>query len=65
MKKKYKKEQIKIRINVLTILIIILLLFLLGYLFYIQIIDQEKYEILLDKSMVTTYLGSTAPRGRI
>lgn len=64
MKKKYN-DKITIRIHVLTILIITVMLFLLGYLFYIQIINQEKYKTLLDESMITTYYGSTAPRGRI
>ena len=63
MKKKIKNKIT--RYNVLTIIIIIQLLTLLGYLFYIQIISQEKYEKLLDESMIKTYYGNTAPRGRI
>jgi cell division protein FtsI/penicillin-binding protein 2 len=67
MKKKQNKleETIEKRYNILTMIIILLLLFLFGYLFYIQIVQKEKYTILLEENMINTYEGSTAPRGRI
>lgn len=65
--KKYKdiKEIIEKRYNILTIIVIALLLFLFGYLFFIQIVRQEYYIQKVEMSKITTYEGSTAPRGRI
>lgn len=65
--KKYKdiKEIIEKRYNILTIIVIALLLFLFGYLFFIQIVKQEFYTQKVMESKITTYEGSTAPRGRI
>lgn len=65
--KKYKdiKEIIEKRYNILTIIVTLLLLFLFGYLFYIQIIKQEIYTLKVSETKITTYEGSTAPRGRI
>lgn len=65
--KKYKdiKEIIEKRYNILTLIVITLLLFLFVDLFYIQIIEQEKYQQKVEETKITTYEGSTAPRGRI
>ena len=76
MKKKQKKysssriaKDIKIiiekRYNLLSVVIILLLIFLFVDLFYIQIVKQEYYEAKVLESKITTYEGSTAPRGRI
>ena len=59
------KAIIEKRYNLLSLIIILLLLFLFIDLFYIQIVKQEYYEAKVLESKITTYEGSTAPRGRI
>lgn len=59
------KAIIEKRYNLLSLVIILLLLFLFVDLFYIQIVKQEYYEAKVLESKITTYEGSTAPRGRI
>lgn len=65
--KKYKdiKETIEKRYNILTFIVIFLLLFLFGDLFYIQMIQNEKYILKVENTKISTYEGNTAPRGRI
>ncbi len=65
--KKYKdiKEIIEKRYNILTVVVILILLFLFVDLFYIQILKQDEYILKVSESKITTYEGSTAPRGRI
>lgn len=65
--KKYKdiKEIIEKRYNILIGLITIVIVILFINLFYIQIINQEKYASNLEKLKQNIVEGSTAPRGRI
>ena len=65
--KKYKdiKEIIEKRYNILIGLITIVIVILFINLFYIQIINQEKYISNLEKLNQNIVEGSTAPRGRI
>lgn len=62
---KEKEQIIEKRYNLLIIIIIIAFLVLFISLFYIQVIDIDKYKEKLDTLSNNVVLGSTAPRGRI
>ncbi|MDD3453697.1 MAG: penicillin-binding protein 2 [Bacilli bacterium] len=71
MKKTLNKKNIDIkkiiekRYNILIIIIMISMLILLINLFYIQVIQKDKYVQKLNQLQVKVVEGPTAPRGRI
>lgn len=64
-KKKNIEQTIEKRYVVISILIIILLLFLMGYLFFIQVVQHDIYKEKVDRLNLTYVYGESAPRGRI
>ncbi len=59
------KLEIEKRYNILTVLVIILLLVLVIGLFFVQVVNHEKYEKSLKKLTKKIVYGPSAPRGRI
>ena len=59
------KNEIEKRYNILTFIIILLLLILLVNLFFIQIINKDKYSANLKNLTKKVVYGQSAPRGRI
>lgn len=62
---KQKEKIIEKRYNILIIIIIVVFLILFISLFYIQVIDVDKYKEKLETLTNNVIEGSTAPRGRI
>ena len=59
------KNEIEKRYNILTFIIILFLLTLVIGLFFVQIVNHEKYEKNLKKLTKKIVYGPSAPRGRI
>ena len=59
------KVEIEKRYNILTFIIILFLLILVIGLFFVQVVNHEKYEKSLKKLTKKIVYGPSAPRGRI
>lgn len=59
------KVEIEKRYNILTVIIILFLLILVVGLFFVQVVNHEKYENSLKKLTKKIVYGPSAPRGRI
>lgn len=66
MRKKYDLNKIyKNRVNFVFYLMCFLFILLIGRLFFVMIIDNQKYANLLEKLSYDKILGESTPRGRI
>ena len=60
-----KQNQIEKRYKLLIILIIISIATLIGYLFYVQIIQNKYFKEKVEEATIKIVEGDSAPRGRI
>lgn len=63
--KSEKQNQIEKRYKILIVLIIILLTTLIGYLFYVQILQNAYFKEKVEEATTQIVEGDSAPRGRI